>query len=240
MSEERSMRDDLLEAAPGVVRISAAAWLRTAEWAVDQAGRMLGIETRADDLEESRRQRQEDCTQAALRARGAELLRQSADVEIEQETHPAYGRILDDLAPDEIRMLRFLAVEGAQPTVDVRSGWLPLNMGSELVAPGLSMIGPEAGCRFPERVPAYLNNLFRLGLIWFSPEALEPLRYQVLEAQPEVVEAMRRAGHARTVRRSILLTPFGSDFCAVVLPLDPAGQGAEIAPPAPDDPTAEA
>ena len=42
----------------------------------------------------------------------------------------------------------------------------------ELVAPGLSMIGAEAGCRYVERVPAYLNNLYRLGLIWFSREPL--------------------------------------------------------------------
>jgi hypothetical protein len=41
----------------------------------------------------------------------------------------------------------------------------------------------------------------------------------VLEAQPEVLEAMRAAGRgARTVRRQILLTPFGQDFCSVCLP----------------------
>jgi Abortive infection alpha len=85
------------------------------------------------------------------------------------------------------------------------------------------MIGTVAGCRFLDRVPAYLNNLERLGLIWFSREPLEdPLRYQVLEAQPEVIDAMRRAGRGKTVRRSINLTPFGADFCAVCLPLDTA------------------
>ena len=45
------------------------------------------------------------------------------------------------------------------------------------------------------------------------------LRYQVLEAQPEVVEALDEAGRgARTVRRSIHLTPFGADFCALCIP----------------------
>jgi hypothetical protein len=62
-----------------------------------------------------------------------------------------------------------------------------------------------------------------LGLIWFSRERLEdPLRYQVLEAQPDVVEALRRAGRGTTVRRSIHLTPFGEDFCRLCLPLDGA------------------
>jgi len=157
-----------------------------------------------------------------LRERGAELLRKSADVSFSEDAHPAYERILDALAPDEGRMLRLLATAGPQPAVDVRSGFLPINAGSELIAPGLNMIGAEAGCRHVERVPAYLNNLNRLGLVWFSREPLEdPLAYQVLEAQPDVVEAMRK-GRARTVRRSLQLTPFGEDFCNTVLPLETA------------------
>jgi hypothetical protein len=156
---------------------------------------------------------------STLRERGAELLRQSADVDYEEDLHPAYARILEALAPDEARILRLLAREGPQASVDVRRG-LPL--ASSLVAPGLTMIGAEAGCRYLDRVHAYLNNLYRLGLVWFSRERLEdPLRYQVLEAQPEVVEALREAGRTgRTVRRSIHLTPFGEDFCAACLPAE--------------------
>ena len=105
----------------------------------------------------------------SLRERGAELLRRSADVRFAEDAHPAYERILGELAPDEGRILRLLALEGPQPAVDVRSGWLP-QVASQLVAPGLSMIGSEAGCRHNDRVPAYLNNLNRLGLIWFSRE----------------------------------------------------------------------
>jgi hypothetical protein len=156
----------------------------------------------------------------SLRERGAELLRQSADVGFDEEAHPAYARILEQLAPDEGRILRLLALEGAQPAVDVRTGMLPIGVASELVAPGLTLIGAEAGCRHQERLHAYLNNLYRLGLIWFSREPVQdPHRYQVLEAQPEVLEALRKAGRARTVRRSIHLTPFGEDFCDTCLPL---------------------
>jgi hypothetical protein len=80
------------------------------------------------------------------------------------------------------------------------------------------MIGARAGCRYVERVPSYLNNLFRLGLIWFSRETLkDQSRYQVLEAQPDVLEAIHSVSHAKVVRRSIHLTPFGEDFCRVAL-----------------------
>jgi hypothetical protein len=156
----------------------------------------------------------------ALRERGEELLRRSADIEYEEDAHPAYERILDEMAPDEARILRLLCREGAQGAVDVRTS-KTLGVTSEIVAPGLSMIGEEAGCRYLDRVPAYLNNLHRLGLVWFSRESLgDPLQYQVLEAQPKVTEAMAKSGRTKTVRRSIHLTPFGDDFCDVCLPMD--------------------
>jgi Abortive infection alpha len=161
-------------------------------------------------------------TPESLREQGAELLRRSADVDYPDEAHPAYARILSELAPDEGRILRLLVEGGPQPSIDVRTVGLVIT-GSELVALGLTMIGAEAGCRHVDRVRAYLNNLFRLGLIWFSREPVgDSLRYQVLEAQPEVLEAMRKAGRGKTVRRSIHLTPFGQDFCSVCLPTETA------------------
>jgi len=158
---------------------------------------------------------------AELLARGAELLSRSADVHFVEDMHPAYDRILGELAPDEARILRFLYQEGPQPTVDVRTN-RPLGIGSELIEAGLSMIGRQSGVRHMDRTNAYLNNLFRLGLVWFSREEVEPSRYQVVEVQPEVQEAMLRAGRApKTIRRSIHLTPFGKDFCTTCLPVDP-------------------
>ena len=172
-----------------------------------------------------------------LRVQGAELLRRSADVHYDDDCHPAYEGILAELAPDEARILRFMAREGPQAAVDVRTGG-PLGLvNSQLLAPGLTMIGRAAGCRRPERVHQYLNNLHRLGLIWFSRETLDDQSaYQVLEAQPEVAEAMNAAGRARTVRRSIHLTPFGDDFCKAALPLDTTEIDALPRPPDVEEP----
>jgi hypothetical protein len=248
----------LLRTVPGLARIAAAAYWRSARWTVrasaeatsrvvraavdgqepaelfrstgaeirDRARRVLGIEGQADesavvapDLTEAERAQ----ARKSLRERGEELLRRSADVNFEEDAHPAYMRILEDLSPDEARILRLLVEQGPQPSVDVRSGLLPLKSTSELVAAGLNMIGPEAGCRHLEDVPAYLNNLFRLGLVWFSSEPVQdPQRYQVLEAQPDVDEALKATGRTRTVRRSIHLTPFGVDFCELCLPAEPS------------------
>ena len=166
----------------------------------------------------------------ALRIRGAQLLREAARIEPDDRAHPAYARILTELAPDEGRILRLLATQGSQPAVDVRAANF-IGVGSELVTGGMNMIGAQAGCQHRERVPAYLNNLERLGLIWFSREPVgDPIAYQVLEAQPEVLEAMRSVNRAKTVQRSIYLTPFGEDFCTVCLPLDPVETEALSAP----------
>lgn len=222
---------ELLRAAPGMGRIAAATWLRGARSVVDayaRAGTWLARATVEGQLpvpvSPPSPSATADSSAEALRRRGEELLRESADIELDQDSHPAYMRILDALAPDEGRILRFLAQHGPQPAVDVRSG-LPL--ASDLVAQGRTMLAEEAGCRHADRVYAYLNNLHRLGLVWFQREPLKDASaYQVLEAQPEVVEALEEGGRtARTVRRSIVLTPFGVDFCVTCLPLEGPVEG---------------
>ena len=260
-SEPRAARSyeadaSALEAAPGLARITASAWLRTAEWTADsalRAGRRLTRaaltgespvtllnEARDEVLAGAQRflgsadierrlagpngQPRAHEREQTLLDRGTALLGRSSDLEQHSAEHPAYARILEQLSPDEARVLRLLATEGPQPAVDVRT-WRPLDVGSVVVAPGLSMIAQHAGCRHPARVPAYLANLYRLGLIWFSRDTLPDLApYQVLEAQPDVIDAVRETGRARIVRRSIHLTPFGGHFCRLSLPVG----GAEI------------
>ena len=241
---------DLLADAPALVRLAITVYLRTLGWTAGQSlnimrkvlsgeavdalthearetlKRLLGVtdlEQRVERLPEPGAERRNGDHRAQLKELGAELLARSATVEEDEEAHPAYERILTSLAPDEARILRLIAVEGARALVDVRT-WRPLDKGSELVEARLNMIGKEAGLMTPDRVPAYLNNLERLGLVVVADEPLDDLSaYQVLEAQPEVEKAMRKAGRGRTVRRSVHMTPFGRDFCEVCLPIDTAG-----------------
>jgi hypothetical protein len=167
-----------------------------------------------------------------LHEAGQELLRRSRDVWLEDRGHPAYARIIEELAPDEGRILLLLLRKGPQASVDVRTGGMLGAVSSTLVKPNLNMIGALAGCRYVERLPSYLHNLERLGLIWFSSEALrDPTEYQVLEAQPDVVEAMHSVRRARAVRRSIQLTPFGEDFCRDGLGLHLSPEQLGAAPP---------
>ncbi|MGY1898001.1 MULTISPECIES: Abi-alpha family protein [Nocardia] len=152
-------------------------------------------------------------TSEELRRRGDALLARSADVYFTEDVHPAYDRILDELAPDEARILRFMALNGPQPSVDVRTN-RPLGIGSELVQGDLTSVPEQAGVRYPDRARSYLINLNRLGLTLTSDDPVVLSRYMVLEVQPVVEAALKKAGRApKIVRKSLRLTEFGEDFC---------------------------
>ena len=235
--EVQQPSQELVEVLPELARAAAVTWTRSlsvtlragvrvvraavdadaanelAEAVRGYARELLGV----DDLEARVRELtppDQDGGAPELRARGAELLRRSADLSDDDGVHPAFGRVLAELAPDEARILRLLAHDGAQPAVDVRATNL-IGAGSQLVVSALNMLGMEAGCRHPDKVDTYMVNLQRLALVSVSDEPLEGMaRYQVLEAQPHVLDAIRATARAKTVHRSVRLTPFGAEFCA--------------------------
>lgn len=148
-----------------------------------------------------------------LRTSGDRLIALSAEpAGADDGAHPAFEHILRQLTPDEVRILRLLFSDGAQPAIDVRTN-RPFGVGAETVAAGLSMISEVAGSRHHDRIASYLGNLHRLGLIWFSKEQVAVQKYELLQVQPHVLEAMSSGGrYAKTVRRRIEITPFGRDF----------------------------
>jgi hypothetical protein len=160
-------------------------------------------------------------TDQDLRAVGNAILKGSwrADSEPRAE-HPAFAMMLQSLTPDEARILRFLAVAGAQPAIDIRTK-TPFGIGSERLAGGVNLIAEMAGCTRPDRDRHYLANLNRLGLVRFSEEPVtDRRRYAFVEAQPKATEPMERARKARTVYRSIYLSLFGEQFCETCFDLE--------------------
>ncbi|WP_040782649.1 Abi-alpha family protein [Nocardia pneumoniae] len=155
-----------------------------------------------------------------LREQGAALLRLSASPHGEDENHPAFAGMLAELTPDEARILRFLHLDGPQPSIDIRTG-RPRALGAERVGSMLTLIGEHAGLRFPNRIQQYLTNLRRLGLVEHAREPVgNPNRYQVLEAQAVVREKLKRSGFGtKVIYRSVVLTDFGADFVRSCLPV---------------------
>lgn len=159
----------------------------------------------------------------SLRERGTALLQRAAEVDGDGTAiHPGFDRIIDQLAPDEARILKLLSNDGPQPIVYIHRA-APMGIGARDVARRLSLIGREAGCLRPELMPAYIDNLIRLGLIAIRRDPVaDEQAYEVVEAQPEVVEALRSVGgtvfRGQVSRRSVHLTDFGRTFCQVCFP----------------------
>ncbi|MEV0432414.1 Abi-alpha family protein [Nocardia sp. NPDC050413] len=138
-----------------------------------------------------------------------------------RDVHPSFVPILHDLTPDEARILRFLAVAGPQPAIDIRTK-TPFGIGSQRLADGINMIANMAGCAMPERDHHYLGNLNRLGLVRFSSEPVADFRrYAFLEAQPAAQAAYKSVKmRAISQYRSIYLSVFGKQFCDACFVLD--------------------
>jgi hypothetical protein len=230
----RTVLDDIAKGEPpqNVIADATAVWREVTENAIGIGRAAIGRTPEPDPIDATappprpkqprpRASKPAGATAEELREMGGQLLRDSADVWYQQDVHPAFTRVLQELLPDEARILRFLYQNGPQPSVDVRTN-RPMGRGSEKVASGLSMIGLYAGVRKAEDTSVELANLERLRLIWFSKEQVaDPSVYQLLEAQPDVLEAMHRAGRSpKTEHRSIELTPFGLRFCETCLPMD--------------------
>ncbi|WP_320671108.1 Abi-alpha family protein [Patulibacter defluvii] len=147
----------------------------------------------------------------ALADRFGRLLEASSATGAEDGRTAALLRVVEQLTPDEARVLRLLAERGPQPTLDVRvrDG---RGGGETAVLAGATLAVREAGVRSAVDPAVLLADLDRLGLAAISAEPLEGDRpYEVLEAQPEVTNARARK-RSRMVRGRLALTPLGCEL----------------------------
>ncbi len=196
---------------------------------VDNVRRLLGIAEPENGPPAAARSASEDAARRrrveSLRERGAALFDRAAALEaVDDEIHPGFDRIIDQLAPDEARILKLLVNEGPQAIVYIHRA-APLGLAAREVARRQTMLGRQAGCMRPEHVAAYIDNLVRLGLVAIRRDPIDDeAAYQVLEAQPEVMEAMKSVNsgifRGQSSRRSVHVTDFGRSFCQVCFPAE--------------------
>lgn len=163
-------------------------------------------------------------TEQALRERFHALLERSREpAPPDDEPHPAFARIVDSLSPDEARIIVLLCREGPRPIVAVRAAPL-IGRGAQTVLENVSLVGEQAGCHRPERTPAYIDNLCRLGVTERHDEELVGNEdYEVLASRREVTEAEDEIQEERNQRASVdrgqlRLTRLGQLLCEVCLP----------------------
>lgn len=183
---------------------------------LEELQRLLRAERDHDDDGES-----EPITEQALRERFQALIERSREpVPPEDAPHPAFVHIVDALSPDEARIVVLLCEEGPQPVVAVRATPL-IGRGGQTVLENVSLIGEQAGCHHPERTPAYIDNLCRLGVAQRHDEELVGDEdYDVLSSRPEVTQAEEQIEEERNQRAAVergqlRLTRLGQLLCEV-------------------------
>jgi hypothetical protein len=144
------------------------------------------------------------------------------DRAIEQSTASSrqelFHKILDQIVPDEARIIGALSDGSASPLLNVyartRTGLV-----GEVVLENMSLIGRTAHLALPHLTPMYVSHLLSLGLVESGPEdtAMKD-EYEILAADTGVLRAIKNASRgpipARVERYTLRLSGLGLELWA--------------------------
>lgn len=149
-----------------------------------------------------------------LRHKGRDLLRRSTLLD-DPDEHPAMSVILDEISPDEARIIRYLGEAGPQAVIDVVAS-NPMTRKKREMVHNYSLVAREAGCIRPHYGAIYLDNLARLGVASIRDYRLRSQRnYDLLSCQPEVMDIKKPPGRLvklKLVCKGIELSEFGKQL----------------------------
>lgn len=156
----------------------------------------------------------------------ANLLASSMDKKTASGAHPAFVEIIKQLTPDEAKIVALFSSARAFPLLNVQANHKedPEQLkGGNTMLSHFSLLGEEAGVEFVSLVPAYLDNLCRLGLAdylgsgqyYTAPGIYDPLENHPrvlalkaeIEADPEMQCDLEKTG--------LILTDLGKQFAKV-------------------------
>jgi hypothetical protein len=157
----------------------------------------------------------------------AKLIASSTDERVADRAHPAFVEIIKQLTSDEAKLLLAIGPGRRVPLLHMERHQYDEkgdHLGGYAVRKNLSRFGYTAGCKHPEQIATYINNLVRLGLLerlavnTFYNDA-EHL-YREIENDPNVVTlkaVFEEQGKYRVIfiRSGTEIMPLGQDFYKV-------------------------
>jgi hypothetical protein len=135
-----------------------------------------------------------------------------------------FHKILDQIVPDEARILGALSDGSASPLLHVY-GRTRAGLVGEVVLENASLIGKTANLGLPQLTPTYVSHLLSLGLVESGPEdpALKD-EYEILAADISVLKAIKQAARgpipARVDRYTLRLSGLGIELWAATMGRD--------------------
>lgn len=156
----------------------------------------------------------------ALGAKMDRLLSRALEQSTASGTEELFHRVLDQLVPDEARIISALSDGSASPMVSVHALTRAGLLGEPLIEHA-ALVGRTANVALPRLTPTYVGHLLSLGLLEPGPED-DGLKdeYQILMADNDVLRAIRKGSRgpvpARVERRTVRLSPLGLALWAAV------------------------
>lgn len=129
-----------------------------------------------------------------------------------------FHKILDQMVPDEARIVSALSDGSASPLLNVyartRAGLV-----GEVVLENMSLIGKTANLALPHLTPMYVSHLLSLGLVESGPEDTSMKdEYEILAADTAVLQAIKDASRgpipAPVERYTLRLSGLGLELWA--------------------------
>jgi hypothetical protein len=147
----------------------------------------------------------------------ANLIANSMDKETVKKAHPGFVEIIKNMTADEGLILKVFIPNVYKPIMDIKLK-LKKDGGEINLVNNYSNIRIEAGCKFPDLTPKYIDNLCRLGLLHIPPgrHLVRPDAYDILTKTDEYKEfkAKYEDEHKTTteIKKYIELTELGVQF----------------------------
>ncbi|WP_018178844.1 Abi-alpha family protein [Jongsikchunia kroppenstedtii] len=146
------------------------------------------------------------------------LLDRALDQDTQTSQTELYHHLLNQLVPDEARILGALSDGGSSPMVNVY-GWTRSKAQSKAVLKNASLVGRTANVSLIQLTPQYVTHLLTLGLVESGPE--DPslkTDYEILLAEPIVIDAVNAASMgpipARVDRFTVTISELGAALWA--------------------------
>jgi hypothetical protein len=191
------------------VQVGAKVGVRVAGWAGAQLVEALNPQQARRPLELENARPGPVARPMSLREKMEQLQSRALEQTTAGSQTELFHRILDQIVPDEARIIGALSDGSLSPLVHVR-GWSRAG-----ILDNASLIGRTANLALPRMTPTYVGHLLSLGLLQVGPEE-SSLKddYQILMAESPVLKAIKAGGRgpipARIEKGTIRLSTLGA------------------------------
>lgn len=148
----------------------------------------------------------------------ANLLASAMDRSTAKEAHPAFVEIIKQLTPDEARILNLFVSQSIYPLISLRAEKTTEDGGADVFI-HYSHLSKTSGVLDADRVPAYLDNFCRLGIMEVPPNTRLTAKgvYDEIENDPVILEQLTNIAldpnrKPRVIRLMIRTTRLGDQF----------------------------